>query len=265
MPRAPKGGNGIAQKDVLWDGVLLEMCIDSVESAVASAEGGADRVELCANLLEGGTTPSLGLVRETRRRIDIGLAVMVRTRGGDFCPTAAEFSVMCEDVRVLREEGADCLVLGILTAEGKVDRERTGELLGLARPLEVTFHRAFDMTRDPIEALEDLIGLGVDRILTSGQETSVLEGLELIGELQACAAGRIVIMPGCGITVRNIGKVIRTTGVSEVHVAVTEGEESPMRFRNGRVFMGTALRSEEFRRCVTRREAVSDLAGKLCE
>ncbi len=239
------------------------MCIDSVESAVASAEGGADRVELCANLLEGGTTPSLGLVRETRRRIAIGLAVMVRTRGGDFCPTAAEFSVMREDIRVLREEGADCLVLGLLTPEGKVDRDRTGELLALARPLQVTFHRAFDMTRDPMEALEDLAGLGVERILTSGQEASVLEGLELIAELQVRAAGRIVIMPGCGITARNIGKVVRTTGVSEVHVAAAEGEESEMRYRNGRVFMGTALRSEEYRRFVTPREAVAELAGKL--
>mgnify|MGYP002631862702 CR=1 FL=1 len=237
--------------------MILEMCIDSVESAVASAEGGADRVEFCANLLEGGTTPSLGAIRETRRRADgVGLSVMVRPRGGDFCHTDEEFAIMREDVRIFKEEGVDCLVFGFLTPDGRVDVEKTQELIALADPLPVTFHRAFDMAQDPFEALDTLIDLGVARILTSGQEPSVFEGTDLIRDLIEKAGDRIIIMPGCGITLKNVRRVIAETGAKEIHVAAPAPQPSLMQHRNESVFMGTALRSEEYMRYVTPASAV---------
>ena len=242
--------------------MILEMCIDSVESAIASAEGGADRVEFCANLLEGGTTPSLGAIRETKRRADIALSVMVRPRGGDFCHTPEEFAVMEEDVRILKEEGVDAVVFGLLTPEATIDVERTRALIALARPLQVTFHRAFDMTKDPFDALDTLIELGVDRILTSGQEPSVFEGTDLIRRLIERAAGRIIIMPGCGITLKNVERVLAETGANEIHVAAPAPQPSLMTYRNEEVFMGTALRSEEYMRFVTPAEAVRQFRSK---
>ncbi|MEM7146864.1 MAG: copper homeostasis protein CutC [Verrucomicrobiota bacterium] len=243
--------------------MLLEMCIDSVESAIASEAGGAQRVEFCANLLEGGTTPSLGAIRETRRRIEIDLSVMVRPRGGDFQASAEEFAVMKEDIRIFKEEGVNCLVFGLLDSDGRIDEEKTAELIALSRPHEVTFHRAFDMTCDPFEALETLRRLGVDRILTSGQEPSVLEGMDLIKELHQRAGDDLVIMPGCGITLKNAEKIIREPGGAEVHVASPEAEESRMVYRNDRVFMGTALRSEEYCRYLTRADGVQAFRGIL--
>jgi len=243
--------------------MLLEMCVDSVESATASAEGGAQRVEFCANLLEGGTTPSLGAIKETIRRADIDLSVMVRPRGGDFCHTEEEFAVMREDVKIFKAEGANCVVFGLLSPDGTVDAAKTQQLIELAHPLQVTFHRAFDMTRDPFEALETLIGLGVDRILTSGQESSAVEGAGLIRKLVDRAGGRIVIMPGGGIRLKNVKRVIAETGAAEIHVAAPGPQPSPMTFRNTSVFMGSALRSEEYTRYVTPAEAVRQLAATM--
>ena len=162
----------------------VEICVDSAEGACAAERGGADRVELCDNLLEGGTTPSAGCIRVARRRLKIGLQVIIRPRGGDFLYNEVELEVMREDIRIAKDFGANGVVLGCLTASGDIDRIRTEELITLARPLNVTFHRAFDMCRDPKQALEDLISLGADRVLTSGQEASCLEGLELLVELQ---------------------------------------------------------------------------------
>lgn len=226
--------------------MLVEICVDSAGGAFAAERGGADRVELCDNLMEGGTTPSAGCIKVARRGLKIGLQVIVRPRGGDFLYTADEFDVMREDIRVAKELGADGVVVGCLTAEGEVDRVRTEELIALARPLNVTFHRAFDMCRDARRALEDLIGLGVDRVLTSGQEASCLEGMELIAGLHKQAAGRIVVMPGGGLTPRNIQKFVAMTGVREVHLSARHTVESGMSYRNGRVFMGGTLRPPEF-------------------
>ena len=243
--------------------MILEMCIESVESAVASAEGGADRVELCANLLEGGTTPSLGSVRETRRRANIDLSVMVRPRGGDFCYSPEEFAVMREDVKVFREEGVDCLVFGLLNRDGTIDSERTAELIELAGPVPVTVHRAFDMCRDPFEGLETICSLGATRILTSGQEDTVLEGVDLIRDLVHRAGDRVVIMPGCGVTLKNCARIAAETGASEIHVAVVSAMESDMEFRNSRVYMGTALRSAEYAKMVTQPSQVAEFAKVL--
>jgi copper homeostasis protein len=231
--------------------IALEIVIDSVESALAAQAGGAQRVELCANLLEGGTTPSAGMIAEVRAAISIALMVMIRPRGGDFCYSAPEFTVMQHDLRVARELGADGVVFGILTPDGAVDVERMAVLVAQTRPLPVTCHRAFDMTRDPRRALEDLIGLGVDRVLTSGGENSALEGVDLIRELAQQARGRIVVMPGGGITERNISKIVAATGATEIHASGRVTVEGPMLYRNTRAFMGGALRPPEFTRAVT--------------
>src|SRR5512146_3272836 len=149
--------------------MIYEVCVDSVEGAVAAQQGGAQRVELCDNLVEGGTTPSLGMIRLTRQHIAIALNVIIRPRGGDFFYSPLEFEVMRQDILAAKEAGADGVVIGLLLPDGRVDVERTRALAALARPLSVTFHRAIDLCRDPAEALEELAGLGVDRILTSGR------------------------------------------------------------------------------------------------
>ena len=226
--------------------IKIEICVDSAAGAFAAERGGADRVELCDNLLEGGTTPSAGCIKVARRGLKIGLQVIIRPRGGDFLYDAEELEVMREDIRLAKELGADGVVLGCLTATGDIDATRTGELVSLARPMNVTFHRAFDMCRDPRQALEGLIALGLDRVLTSGQEASCLEGLEMIAALQNQAAGRIIVLPGGGLTQRNVRKIVHATGVSEVHLSARSSVESGMAYRNSRVFMGGALRPPEF-------------------
>ncbi len=231
--------------------IVLEVCIDSVEAAIAAQQGGAHRVELCANLLEGGTTPSAGTIQLARRSIDIDVNVIIRPRGGDFCYTPIEFEVMKLDIETAKAEGANGVVIGILNQDGSVDKERTRELVELARPLSVTFHRAFDMTRDPYEALETLIELGVDRVLTTGQESSVLEGLDVITKLVEKAGERIIIMPGGGITEHNFKKIVETSGVKEVHFLAPATRESLMAYRNPNCFMGGELRPPEFSLTVT--------------
>jgi len=159
--------------------VLLEVCADSVESAVAAERGGAQRVELCSALLEGGLTPSSGLIATVRRRIGIGLHVLIRPRGGDFCYSPAEFEVMLLDVASCKSLGVDGVVLGLLVPDGSLDLPRTSALVQAARPMAVTFHRAFDMCSQPLLALEQLVALGVERLLTSVQESSCWEGIDL--------------------------------------------------------------------------------------
>jgi copper homeostasis protein len=224
----------------------IEICVDSAAGALAAERGGADRVELCDNLIEGGTTPSAGCIKVARQKLKIGLQIIIRPRGGDFLYTADEFAVMREDVCLAKEFGADGVVIGCLAPDGGIDVERTGELIRLARPMNVTFHRAFDMCRDPRQGLEALIALGVDRVLTSGQEATCLEGLELIAAMQKQAAGRIIVMPGGGITPRNVRKIVQGSGVGEVHLSARSSVESGMTYRNSRVFMGGTLRPPEF-------------------
>lgn len=224
----------------------IECCIDSVESAVASEAGGAIRVELCSGLFDGGLTPSAGAIAVTRAAISIQLSVMIRPRGSDFCYSDYEFQSMVRDIDMAKDLGADCLVFGVLTPDGAVDTERVAALVERSRPCPVTFHRAFDVTRDPWEALEALIELGVDRILTSGQEDSVLEGAPLLASLREKANDRLSIMPGCGIHERNFERIHQMVGAREYHVAVNQWVESQMRHRNDAVFMGGILRPPEY-------------------
>jgi copper homeostasis protein len=241
----------------------IEICVDSVEGAIAAERGGADRVELCDSLIEGGTTPSAGAIKLARARLKIGLQVIIRPRGGDFLYTPTEFEVMAEDVRMAKSLGADGVVIGCLTAAGDVDTARARSLIDLARPLNVTFHRAFDMCRDPRRGLEDLVELGVDRVLTSGQEATCLEGQELLAELQRQAAGRIIILPGGGLTSRNIRRIVEATGVTEVHLSSRATVDSGMEFRNSRCFMGGTLRPPEFSWKVTDEKAVRAVVEAL--
>jgi len=239
--------------------LVLEVCVDSVESAIAAQQGGANRIELCDNLIEGGTTPSAGTIELTRQNLTIDVNVIIRPRGGDFCYSDIEFEVMKRDIAVAKQLGANGIVIGILKADGSVDVERTKELIKIVHPLSVTFHRAFDMTRAPFAALEDLIALSVDRVLTSGQENSVLEGLDLITALVKQPGDRIIVMPGGGITERNIKKIVETSHARQVHVVGTTIVESPMRYRNSRAFMGGEFRPPEFSRAVTDPARVRDI------
>jgi copper homeostasis protein len=241
------GASSSAKELFVEKKVLIEVCVDSVESALAAQEGGADRVELCDNLMEGGTTPSAGSIATARRLLGIKLHVIIRPRGGDFCYSDVEMAIMEHDIRVAKELGADGVVIGLLTPDGDVDVPRTRALVELARPLSVTFHRAFDVAREPFEALERLVELGVDRVLTTGQEPSVLEGLDLVVELVRRAGDRITIMPGSGAEHR-MARLVTATGAREFHVVGTRAVESPMRFRNERVFMGGTLRPPEYSR-----------------
>lgn len=240
-------------------GPVLEVCVDSVESARAARAGGAYRVELCSALLEGGLTPSQGMVAVCRDQLDIKLHVIVRPRGGDFLYTPLEHETMLRDIDVLKETAVDGVVIGALTAEGVVDKDKTAELIERARPLSVTFHRAFDMARDPYEALDDLIALGADRVLTSGQEASALAGLDLLVDLMKKAADHIIIIPCGDINERNIQKIIDRTGAREIHVTGFKSISSGMTFRNERVFMGGELRPPEYTRNITDEERVKSL------
>jgi copper homeostasis protein len=239
--------------------VIYEIFVDSLAGVRAAKEAGAQRVELCANLLEGGTTPSLGLMRAARRIPGIGLNVIIRPRGGDFLFDDDEYAIMQTDVAAAKAEGADGVVIGLLTADGDIDAGRAQALIAAARPLSVTFHRAFDMARDPFAALETLIALGVDRILTSGQETSVLEGLPLIAELIRRAGDRIIIMPGGGVTARNAARIAAAAKPKEMHFAALMAEAGGMRFRRGHVFMGGELRPPEFDRLVTSGQIIAQV------
>ena len=198
---------------------LIEVCVDSVESALAAQEGGAARVELCSDLAAGGTTPAAGMIEVVRKHVGVGVHVMIRPRSGDFTYSDLEFEVMKAEIAAAKERGADGVVFGILRPDNLLDLERTTVLTELARPLAVTFHRAIDIIPDPLRAISDLVALGVDRILTSGKAKTAIEGIPLLKRAIEVAAGRIVIMPGAGITRANVGRLLKETGAREIHVA----------------------------------------------
>ncbi len=242
--------------------VLLEICIDSVESALNAQAGGADRVELCSALFEGGLTPSAGLLEVVRDRVKLSVAAMIRPRGGDFCYGDDEFAVMECDIVMAKELGADVIVLGLLNPDGTIDTRRTERLIELARPLPVTFHRAFDMAGgDPFEALEAVIDTGATRLLTSGQERTAVEGMDLIAELVQKAGDRLIIMPGGGVTERNLEKILRHTGAREIHGSASGAKDSRMTFRNTRVYMGGQMGPPEYGQKVAQENRVRAFRG----
>ncbi|MES2457765.1 MAG: copper homeostasis protein CutC [Bacteroidota bacterium] len=224
--------------------INMEVCANSLASALAAQEGGALRVELCDNLPEGGTTPSYAQIKLAKKLLKIQLYPIIRPRGGDFLYSDLEFELMKEDISVCRSLGCDGVVIGILHADGSVDRERCAELIKLAGSMGVTFHRAFDMSRDLFQALEDVIELGCERILTSGGAASSLEGTDVLARLIEQAAGRISIMPGAGINTGNIVELIKQTGAKEFHASARKPVLSGMTFRNSRLNMGAV--ADEF-------------------
>ncbi|HEV7550049.1 MAG TPA: copper homeostasis protein CutC [Candidatus Angelobacter sp.] len=241
---------------------MLEICVDSVESAAASERGGADRVELCAGLPEGGTTPSAGMIAAVRKKIAIGLQVMIRPRGGDFCYSADEFGIMQRDILIAKQLGANCVVFGILDTDGKVDKERIRQLVNMARPLKVTCHRAFDMARDQEQALEDLMEIGVDRVLTSGGKKSAVDAMPTLKQLVQQSNGRIAVM-ACGeLSIANVKAVIAYSNVTEVHAGLGTAVTSAMKFRNQKIEMGT-LTNSEYQHMVVTASSVRELRAAI--
>jgi copper homeostasis protein len=245
-------------------GISVEICVDSVSSAIAAERGGAVRVELCSGLVEGGLTPGAGLIEITRAAVTLGVHVMIRPRGGDFCYDESEFEIMRRDIAVARKFGANGVVLGILEPNGSIDVGRTRQLVELARPLEVTFHRAFDMTADLSRALEDLCTAGVDRVLTSGAEQTAWDGSGTIAKLVAQAKRRVAIMAGSGIKPENARALVEQTGVRDIHAGLRSSIPSPMLFRNPRISMG-AVEGREYERFTVLEENVRRLCGALVD
>jgi copper homeostasis protein len=235
--------------------MIFEVCVDSIEGVIAAREGGAQRVELCAGLVEGGVTPSSGMLRLACQQ-GIAVNVLLRPRGGDFVYTDFEMEVMRQDIAAAKMAGANGVVLGVLLADGRLDRLRMRELIELARPLSVTCHRAFDLCRDPEEALDTLIELGVERLLTSGQRSTALEGAACIAGLVRRAAGRISVMAGGGVSPDNLAQLLDATGVNEVHFTARSPLPSPMLFRNPQVWMGKPYQPDEYSRKVTDLELI---------
>ena len=242
----------------------IEICANGAESAACAQQGGAWRVELCAGMPEGGTTPSAGEIIAARRLLDhTKLNVIIRPRGGDFLYSDLETAIMVEDIRTARESGADGVVFGCLTAEGQVDVPRMQVLMQAAEGMSVTFHRAFDMCADPFRALDDIMDLGCDRILTSGLKNTAPEGVDMLAELVKRAAGRIIIMPGSGVNAGNIRTLSEKTGAVEFHLSGRAKVESGMRWRNPEVSMGGTVRIDEYQRDLTDPELVSAALAAL--
>ena len=217
---------------------IIEIATSDFLTTKAAVDGGADRIELCANLAEGGTAPSYAHIKKCRETFNVLLYPIIRPRGGDFLYTKDEFEIMKNDVRLCKELGCDGVVIGLLNMDGTIDTTRTTELIELAYPLGVTFHRAFDRCKDPFIALEELIEAGCERILTSGQQPSVgskesivdSRAVELITELNKLADSRIIIMPGSGVRKENIKILAEKTGCTEFHSSLRGKMKSPMQF-----------------------------------
>jgi copper homeostasis protein len=235
---------------------LIELCVEGIDGFLAAQDAGADRVELCASLVEGGLTPSLATIRAAVKAAKIPVHVIIRPRGGDFLYSETEFETMAEDIKALRDEGVAGVVIGCLTPDGRIDEARTKRLVEAARPMSVTCHRAFDMTEDAREALEALIRCGVNRVLTSGQRDTAVEGIAILKSAHEQAAGRIVVM-GCGaLDAENIKTVRDETGLTELHFAALTTVPSGMAFRNPHVGMGGTEKDREYELTLTDKDAV---------
>ena len=236
---------------------LLEVCCYSMECALEAQRRGADRIELCAAPQEGGLTPSLGVLKSVREAVTIPVHPIIRPRGGDFCYTAGEFAAMLDDVAAVKDIGFPGLVIGILDADGRVDGGRMKKIIAAAGTLAVTFHRAFDMCANPRQASVELAELGVQRILTSGQQASAEKGISLIRELIS-QSDTPIIMAGAGVRAANLPLFLQA-GVKEVHTSAGQWLPSPMRFRNPGLSMSTDAEADEYLRYAVNGEAVAEM------
>ncbi|HOK27327.1 MAG TPA: copper homeostasis protein CutC [Bacteroidales bacterium] len=239
----------------------LEICVDSVESAVIAQEAGADRLEICCALAEGGLTPGYGLIRSVIDNSSIPVHVLIRPRGGDFLYTDNEFEIMRKDIEICGECGVHGVVFGLLDADGSIDVERSALLVEFAKPMSVTFHRAFDVCSDPLQALKDIIDAGADRLLTSGQKSTAYEGAGLIRKLLERAAEKIIIMPGGGINESNIEEIAKITGAKEFHLSARILTESGMKFRNEEILK--TISGGGYSRKIASRDMILAVAGLL--
>lgn len=241
---------------------ILEICAGSVESVIAARDGGAQRIELCAALEVGGVTPSAGLIAEARKIDGLTLNVIIRPRGGDFLYNEYEAACMEQDIRTCKQLGVDGVVIGALTPDGDIDAVLCKRLIAAAKGMSITFHRAFDMCRDPKKALEELIAMGCDRVLTSGQAATAEAGIPLLKELVQQACRRIIIMPGCGVNSNNAAAILSATGATEIHASARKSVGSGMKFRHSGVNMGNA-ENDEYARKETCKKEVTAIIERL--
>lgn len=251
---------------------MLEICCGDIKSVDAAFKGGADRIELCSALEAGGITPSAGLLAEAiwkskRRECPVPVNVLIRPRSGDFLYDNNELKEAMQDAAYAAGAGADGIVFGALNSDGSVDEYACSEVIRAARSssnASLTFHRAFDLCRDPFEALETIISLGFDRILTSGLAPSAWDGRDLLRDLVKKAAGRIIIMPGAGVTPDNIAGILNYTGATEIHASAKKIVESRMEFRRGGIGMGSSANdADEYSRYSTSESIVRTLKEKI--
>lgn len=241
---------------------ILEVCAGDIDSVIAAAAGGASRVELCSALGEGGVTPSIGFIRSALKVPGIRVHVLIRPRGGDFLYTPEEVDCMVDDIVAAREAGVQGVVIGALTPEGDIDVDACRKMVAAAAGISVTFHRAFDLCRDPRKALEDIIALGCDRILTSGQAQTALEGKQKLAELVRQANGRIIILAGAGVSQHNAAEILSASGTNEIHASARASVPSKMEYRHCGVSMGTPG-SDEYSRKVTSPEIVKEIVSRI--
>ena len=234
----------------------LEIIGFNIESCIAAQEAGASRIELCDNPTEGGTTPSYGFIKAAREKLSIDLYVMIRPRGGDFLYSDAEFEIMMQDIGMCKNLGCDGVVLGILAPGGNVDKKRCRQLIEYAYPLGVTFHRAFDRAKDPLQSMEDVIEIGCERILTSGLRLKAIDGIALLKKLIQQADDRIIIMPGSGVNADNIMQMAESTGAVEFHSSASIFLNSEMKYVN-------ELMNEKMQHIVVNKEEVRKMVGLL--
>lgn len=242
----------------------FEVCANSVESCLAAQAGGANRVELCSAIPEGGTTPSYGEIAVAREVLTHAkLHVIIRPRGGDFLYSPLEQRIMLKDINNARKLGVDGIVIGCLTNNGQIDRTLMSEFMEAAEGMSVTFHRAFDVCSHPQQALEDLIELRCNRILTSGQQPTAEQGIPLLTQLEKQAAGRITLLAGCGINEKNIKRIADATGIHEFHFSARESIPSEMKFKKHTISMGGNVHIDEYSRLITTERKVREIIQQL--
>ncbi len=240
---------------------ILEVCAGDIDSVIAAQQGGATRIELCSALSEGGLTPSAGLVTQACL-LGITVFALIRPRGGDFLYSPEEVETMVTDIKILKQLGVDGVVIGCLKDDGSIDIDACRKLVDAASGLNITFHRAFDRCRDPKVALEQIIDLGCNRLLTSGQQATAADGVDLIKELVQQANGRICIMPGCGVNAQNAAQILKYTGATEIHASASHNVASLMKFNREEVYMGEKGANEMLRK-TTDANAVKEIIKSI--